>query len=76
MERTEYSGMSAESSMVFISAPQSTSLQGKMQECLANGALLGWLIDRKNKKVYDYLSNRKPASLDDPELVSGDPELP
>jgi Uma2 family endonuclease len=53
-----------------------TSLQDKMQEYLANGALLGWLIDRKNRTVHIYRPNQKPEILDNPETVNGDPELP
>jgi Uma2 family endonuclease len=53
-----------------------TSLQDKMQEYLANGALLGWLIDRKNRTVHVYRPNQEPEMLDNPEVVSGDPELP
>ena len=51
------------------------SLQDKMQEYIANGVLLGWLIDRKNRTVYVYRLNQEPKFLDNPETVSGDPEL-
>ena len=51
-------------------------LQDKMQEYIDNGALLGLLIDRKNRKVYIYRPNREPEILDNPETVSGDPVLP
>ena len=53
-----------------------TSLQDKMQEYMANGVLLGWLIDRKNRTVHIYRPNQKPEVLDNPETVTGDPELP
>lgn len=53
-----------------------SSLQNKMQEYLDNGARLGWLIDRKNRKVYIYRPEREPEILEYPEVVSGDPELP
>jgi Uma2 family endonuclease len=53
-----------------------TSLQDKMQEYLENGALLGWLIDRKNRTVQIYRPNREVEILDNPKAVSGDPELP
>lgn len=52
-----------------------SSLQDKMQEYIANGASLGWLIDRKNRNVYIYRPNQEPKVLDNPETVSGDPEL-
>lgn len=51
-------------------------LQDKMQEYLANGARLGWLIDRKNRTVQIYRPNQEPEILDHPEAVSGHPELP
>ncbi len=52
------------------------SLQTKMQEYINNGASLGWLIDRKNRQVYIYRPDRSPEVLAQPELVTGDPELP
>lgn len=51
-------------------------LQEKMQEYIDNGASLGWLIDRQNRKVYIYRPNREVEILDNPEAVSGNPELP
>ncbi len=51
------------------------ALQEKMQEYIDNGALLGWLIDRKNRQVYVYRPNREPEVLIDPETVLGDPDL-
>ncbi|NJK74240.1 MAG: Uma2 family endonuclease [Microcoleus sp. SU_5_6] len=53
-----------------------SSLKKKMQEYIDNGALLGLLIDRKNRKVYIYRPDREPEILDNPETVSADPELP
>jgi Uma2 family endonuclease len=53
-----------------------SGLQDKMQEYIANGISLGLLIDRKNQKVYIYRPNQEPEILDNPETVSGDPELP
>jgi Uma2 family endonuclease len=53
-----------------------TTLQDKLQEYMANGAGLGWLIDRKNRKVYIYRPNQEAESIDNPETVAGDPELP
>ncbi|MEH2135634.1 Uma2 family endonuclease [Nostoc sp.] len=51
-------------------------LQEKMQEYIDNGTLLGWLIDRQNRKVYIYRPNREVEILENPEAVSGNPELP
>jgi Uma2 family endonuclease len=51
-------------------------LQEKMQEYIDNGAVLGFLIDRKNRSVHVYRPNQEPKILDNPEIVEGDPELP
>jgi Uma2 family endonuclease len=53
-----------------------TNLQDKMQEYMGNGAVLGWLIDRRNRTVHLYRPNQEPEILDNPETMSGDPELP
>jgi Uma2 family endonuclease len=47
-----------------------------MQEYIENGVSLGFLLDRKNRKVYIYRPDREAEILDNPETVSGDPELP
>jgi Uma2 family endonuclease len=52
------------------------TLQAKMQEYVANGALLGWLIDPLQKKVYVYRPASEVVCLDDPKTISGDPVLP
>lgn len=51
------------------------NLQQKMTEYLANGARLGWLIDRQNRQVWVYRFGQEPVVLSDPERVYGDPEL-
>lgn len=51
-------------------------LQAKMQEYIDNGAVLGWLIDRKNQTVHIYRPNQAPEILNHPDTVSADPELP
>lgn len=51
-------------------------LQAKMQEYIENDAVLGFLIDRKNRTVHSYRRDRTPEILEQPETVSGDPELP
>ena len=53
-----------------------SSLQAKMQEYIVNGASLGWLIDRKNRTVHIYRPDQAPQILENPEIVSGDPDLP
>ncbi|NEO16698.1 MULTISPECIES: Uma2 family endonuclease [unclassified Moorena] len=52
-----------------------SGLQDKMQEYLDNGTSLGWLIDRQNRKIYIYRRDQEPEILDNPETVSGAPEL-
>ncbi len=53
-----------------------TAAQDKMQEWIENGALLGWLIDRKNYKVYVYRPGADMIMLENPALVPADPEVP
>lgn len=51
-------------------------LYEKMEEYLANGARLGWLIDPLDKRVSIYRPDHPVEVLDDPSMVSGDPVLP
>lgn len=51
-------------------------LREKMEEYLANGAQLGWLIDPIEKKVYIYRPSAEVCCLEDPKTTSGDPVLP
>jgi Uma2 family endonuclease len=51
-------------------------LQEKMQEYIANGAQLGWLIDRKNKRVEIYHPGKDVEILDNPVSLSGEDVLP
>lgn len=53
-----------------------SGLKAKMQEYIDNGVSLGWLIDRQNRTVYIYRPNREPEVLENPDRVSGEPELP
>jgi Uma2 family endonuclease len=53
-----------------------TTLQAKMQEYIDNGALLGWLLDPREKKVYVYRPNAPVAVFAQPVTLSGDPVLP
>lgn len=50
--------------------------QNKMQEYLANGTLLGWLIDPKDKRVEIYRRGKKVEMLDFPQTLSGENILP
>ncbi|MCC3528467.1 MAG: Uma2 family endonuclease [Microcoleus sp. PH2017_22_RUC_O_B] len=52
-------------------------LQEKMQEYMKEpGVRLGWLIDRKNRRVYIYRPDLPEECLENPATVSGDPVLP
>jgi Uma2 family endonuclease len=53
-----------------------SELQAKMEEYIANGARLGWLIDPIDKRVYVYRLGQPVETLDDPPTLSGDPVLP
>ena len=48
----------------------------KMEEYIANGLQLGWLIDPDDKTVYIYRPGAAPEMLKDPATLSGDPVLP
>ncbi|MBE9175165.1 Uma2 family endonuclease [Synechocystis salina LEGE 06155] len=52
-----------------------SSLQKKMDEYIANGTRLAWLIDRQNHQVYVYRPHQDPEILDNPLTVSAEPEL-
>jgi len=52
------------------------TLHSKMLEYIANGALLGWLIDPLKRRVYVYRPHEELVILESPEIVSGDPLLP
>ena len=50
-------------------------LQLKMEEYMANGAELGWLIDPFDKKIYVYRPRITVEVLDNPKEISGEPLL-
>ena len=51
------------------------ALQDKMTEYMANGAVLGWLIDPLNREVFVYRPGMDVERLDRPETLSGHPPL-
>ena len=52
-------------------------LKDKMEEYMKEpGIQLGWLIDRKHRKVYIYRPGMSEKCLDNPATVSGEPVLP
>jgi Uma2 family endonuclease len=51
-------------------------LQAKMQEYIANGAKLGWLLDRQNSRVEIYRPNQAVEIISSPQSLSGEDILP
>ncbi|BCL34904.1 Uma2 family endonuclease [Nostoc sp. MS1] len=52
------------------------TLQEKMEEYISNGTELGWLLDRKQRKVFIYRPNQAVKELDNPSTLSGEDVLP
>jgi Uma2 family endonuclease len=50
-------------------------LQEKMEEYIANGAKLGWLLDPIDNRAAIYQPGRAPQVIDNPATISGDPIL-
>ena len=50
--------------------------QDKMKEYRDNGAVLGWLINRKSRQVEIYRQDREVEVLESPATVSGEDVLP
>lgn len=55
---------------------QLSTLQDKMQECIDNGARLGWLIDPTERRVSIYRPGLPIEQQNDPSTLNGDPVLP
>jgi Uma2 family endonuclease len=53
-----------------------TRMQEKMEEYIANGCQLGWLIDPARMQVHVYRPGQPVQVLDKPQTLAGDPELP
>ncbi|NJL48663.1 MAG: Uma2 family endonuclease [Leptolyngbyaceae cyanobacterium SM2_5_2] len=51
-------------------------LQAKLQEYLANGCELGWLINVQDRQVEIYHPNQAPEVLNEPAILSGESVLP
>ncbi|MEG5172188.1 Uma2 family endonuclease [Microcoleus sp. B3-D7] len=51
-------------------------LRAKMKVYVKNGARLGWLLDRKNRKVEISRQGREVEILDEPATLSGEDVLP
>jgi Uma2 family endonuclease len=52
------------------------ALRAKMEEYLANGARLGWLIDPEKRKVHVFRPGEEPQCRSGLRQFSGSPELP
>lgn len=52
------------------------TIKDKMDEYIANGLKLGWLIDPEERAVYIYRPNAAVQKLQNINEVSADPELP
>jgi Uma2 family endonuclease len=52
------------------------AVRAKMQEYIDNGVRLAWLVDPKHRRVYVYRPGVEELVLENPETVSGNPELP
>ncbi|MCB0212302.1 MAG: Uma2 family endonuclease [Anaerolineae bacterium] len=50
-------------------------LQSKMEEYVANGLELGWLINPEQKQIYVYDASGQVTQLDDVDTLSGEPVL-
>lgn len=50
--------------------------RAKLAEYIANGAQLGWLINRRQRQVDIYRPGQSRTTLDAPATLSGDPVLP
>ncbi len=51
-------------------------IQAKMREYIENGVRLGWLIDRKTRRVEIYRSDQSVEVLENPIALSGEAVLP
>ena len=48
------------------------NVKSKMEEWMANGAQLGWLIDADRRTLYIYRPGQAPEELADPDSVTGE----
>ena len=61
-----------------IRSPSNTLayLQRKMEQYIAAGARLGWLIDPRNRRVTIYRPGQEPELLDNPAILYGEAVMP
>ncbi|PYS53023.1 MAG: hypothetical protein DMG13_14325 [Acidobacteria bacterium] len=53
-----------------------SEVEEKMEEYIANGSNLGWLLDPIENRVTIYRPDQPPQRIDNPTIISGDPILP
>ena len=53
-----------------------SDVEEKMQEYIANGSQLGWLLDPAGNRATIYRPGQPPQRIDSPTIISGDPILP
>jgi len=53
-----------------------SDIREKMEEYIANGARLGWLLDPTHGCAYIYRPGQTAERIDKPQIMSGDPVLP
>lgn len=49
---------------------------GEMNEYIANGVRLAWLLDPIDNRAYVYQPSEPVQEIEKPEVLSGDPVLP
>jgi Uma2 family endonuclease len=88
MPRARYEAIPAAQRRVFVPAcpdfvlelrspsDRLRDVQAKLEEYLANGARLGWLLDPRPRRLYVYRPDAPVERLDHPDTVAGDPVLP
>jgi Uma2 family endonuclease len=59
-----------------LPSDQLPPLQAKMEEYLANGCRLGWLVDPVALRIHVYRADGPVETLDNPAVILGDPALP
>ncbi|PYS38377.1 MAG: hypothetical protein DMG14_17855 [Acidobacteria bacterium] len=51
-------------------------IKEKMEEYIANGARLGWLLDPLQNRATIYVSGQQAQEIEEPTILRGDPVLP
>src|SRR6267143_895206 len=70
--------MTAEKELIIMSPtyPETDRKKAKMEEYIANGSRLGWLLDPIENRATIYRSGQSPQRIDNPTIITGDPVLP